>query len=136
MHKFPITDYNRFEELPLDQLNNLKFSVYIVDFNWNFLFLNDITSKNHGKRVENAVGANLWTTFPELMADPIFKIIKKNMEKRVVINQVTVSPVNGQRVNIVGYALEDCYYFASSILPDKQDLLQDLRSELNKKKRS
>jgi hypothetical protein len=136
MHKFPITEYKRFEELPLDQLNDLKFSVYLVDFGWNFLFINNFAYKNHGKRVENSVGANLWTTFPELWNNPIFQIMKKNIEKGIVVNQITVSPINAQRVNIVGYALEDCYYFSSSVLPDKRDLIQELRDQLDKKNRT
>ena len=37
MHKFPITEYKKFSELPFDKFNTLKFSVYIIDFNWNYL---------------------------------------------------------------------------------------------------
>jgi hypothetical protein len=133
MHKFPITEYKKFEELPLEELNKLKFSIYIIDFNWNFLFLNEFVHKIHGKRVKNAIGRNLWDVFPELASNPLYQMMKKNIEKGIVVNQVTHSPVNGLRVNIVGYPLEDSYYFSSSILPNKQDLLQELRAQLHKK---
>jgi hypothetical protein len=36
-------------------------------------------------------------------------------------------------LNIAGFRLEDCYYFTSSILPDKDNLIDELRSELAKK---
>jgi hypothetical protein len=134
MHKFPITSYSRFSELPLEKFDTLNFSIYILDFNWNYLFVNTFVKKNLGSRAENLAGKNMWEVFPELAADPSFQQMKKNTEKRVVTNLTVISPVNSQRINIVGYPLEDCFYFSASILPDKNDLLQELRGELGKKK--
>ena len=134
MHKFPITEYNKFAELPLEKLNTLTFSIYLIDFDWNYLFVNDFSKKNLGTRGEDLIGKNIWTEFPELAADSSFNELRKKLEKRVVANLITISPVNSQRLNIVGYPLEDCYYFSASILPDKGDLMQELRNELNKKK--
>lgn len=135
MHKFPIRKYSWFGDLPLDELNNLKFSVYIIDFDWNYLFVNEFVKKNLGARGMDLVGKNMWREFKELVDDPTFSLLKRNMEKRVLTNVVTTSPINGQRLNIIGYALEDCYYFTSSILPDKGDLLNELRGELAKNRR-
>jgi hypothetical protein len=134
MHKFPITEYHRFDELPLTRLNELNFSIYILDFNWNYMFVNEFVKKNIGSRAENLVGKNMWTVFPELAADPSFQQMKRNAEKRVLTNVTVISPINSQRINIIGYPLDDCFYFSSSILPDKNDLLQELRNELGKKK--
>jgi hypothetical protein len=134
MHKFPITEYHRFDELPLTRLNELNFSIYILDFNWNYMFVNEFVKKNIGSRAENLVGKNMWTVFPELAADPSFQQMKRNAEKRVLTNVTVISPVNSQRINIIGYPLDDCFYFSSSILPDKNDLLQELRNELGKNK--
>jgi hypothetical protein len=134
MHKFPITEYHRFDELPLTRLNELNFSIYILDFNWNYMFVNEFVKKNLGSRAENLVGKNMWTVFPELAADPSFQQMKRNAEKRVLTNVTVISPINSQRINIIGYPLDDCFYFSSSILPDKNDLLQELRNELGKKK--
>ena len=50
MHKFPITEYKKFSEIPLDKLDTFKFSVYIIDFNWNYLFVNDFAKNNLGAR--------------------------------------------------------------------------------------
>lgn len=134
MHKFPITKYHRYEELPLKRFNELNFSIYLVDFNWNYLFVNEFVKKNLGPRGENLVGKNMWETFPELVADTSFQLLKRNAEKRVVTNMTVTSPINSQRINVVGYTLEDCFYFSSSVLPDKNDLLQELRNELSKKR--
>ena len=134
MHKFPITNYTRFSELPLEKLDALSFSVYIIDFDWNYLFVNKFVEKNLGHRGENLVGKNMWEVFPELAADATFQQLKRNTEKRVVTNLTVVSPLTSHRINVVSYPLEDCFYFASSILPDKNDLLQELRNELGKKK--
>ena len=134
MHKFPITNYTKFSELPLDQFQKLKFSVYIIDFAWNYLFVNEYVKNYLGERGRDLAGKNMWVEFKELAADPNFILLRKNMEKRIATNMVAISPVNGKRLNITGYPLEDCYYFSASILPDKDDLIHELRKELNKKK--
>ena len=134
MHKFPITEYKRFSELPLDKFNTLKFSVYIMDFDWNYLFVNEFAKSLLGKRGEELVGKNMWEVFDELQHDPSFKEMRIKMEKRVTTNIIVVSPIHGRRQNITGYALEDCLYFSSSILPDKENLIEELRQQLLKKK--
>lgn len=134
MHKFPITEYKRFSELPFDKFNALKFSVYIIDFNWNYLFVNDFAKMNLGERASDLIGKNMWDEFKELATDSSFTMLKKNSEQGIPSNIIVTSPVNGKRLNITGYPLEDCYYFSSSILPDKADLLEELRNELGKRK--
>ncbi len=134
MHKFPITEYKRFSELPLDKFNTLKFSVYILDFDWNYLFVNEFAKSLLGKRGEELVGKNMWEVFDELQHDPSFKEMRIKMEKRVTTNIIVVSPIHGRRQNITGYALDDCLYFSSSILPDKENLIEELRQQLLKKK--
>ncbi|HEX6224737.1 MAG TPA: hypothetical protein VFZ52_10015 [Chryseolinea sp.] len=133
MHKFPITEYKKFSDLPLDRLNTVKFSVYIIDFNWNYLFVNDFAKNNLRDRGTNLVGMNMWDVFHELRTDPGFNLLKKNSEKGITSNIILTSPVTGQRLNITGFPLEDCYYFTSSILPDKGNLIDELRNELAKK---
>jgi len=134
VHKFPITEYKKFSELPLDKFNTLKFSVYILDFNWNYLFVNDFAKSILGERGEKLVGKNIWAEFDELQHDPSFKELRARMEKRVTTNIIVVSPIHRNRQNITGYALEDCFYISSSILPDKENLIEELRQQLLKKK--
>ena len=133
MYKFPITQYSHFAELPIEELNRLKFPVYILDFNWNYLFVNKAVEEHLGERANNLHGKNMWETFPELAADPAYKELKKKIEKGVVPRIETVSPITAKRLSITGYALKDCYYFAASVLPDKKNLIDELRSELIRK---
>ena len=134
MYKFPITEYKKFSELPLDKFNTLKFSVYIIDFNWNYLFVNEFVKQNLGDRASNLIGKNMWKEFKELAADYSFQLLKQNMERGVSSNIIVTSPIDGKRLNITGYSLQDCYYFSSSILPDKDNLIDELRNELGKRK--
>lgn len=136
MHKFPINEYRKFEELPLDKLDALNFSIYVLDLDWNYLFMNGFARKTLGSRSDKLIGKNVWLEFPELAADAVIGELRRKLDKRIVVNVITVSPVNSHRINIVGYPLEDCLYCAASILPDKTDLLQELRNELNKKSKS
>ena len=134
MHKFPIYEYRLFKELPLDKFNSFKFSVYILDFNWNYLFVNDFVHSNLGPRAKDLIGKNMWKEFPELASDPTFISLHEKMDRRIASSFSTNSPINGQRLHITGYPLEDCFYFTSSVLPDKEELLNDLRSQLTKRK--
>ena len=134
MHKFPIADYKKFSQLPFNQFDKLKFSIYIIDFNWTYLFVNDFAKINLGERGNDLVGKGMWTEFKELAADPSFKYLRKNMENGIVSNINVISPINGKRLNISGYPLEDCYYFSASVLPNKGDLIEELRNELGRKK--
>jgi hypothetical protein len=130
MMNIPVSKFTRFSELPLESFNSLKFSVYIIDFGWNYLFVNDFVRQNLGERGENLVGKNMWKQFEQLATDPTFIRLKNNMDQRIITNIVTTSPLNFQRLNIIGYPLEDCFYFSSSILPDKGSLINEIRNEL------
>jgi hypothetical protein len=130
MLNFPIDRFQTFADLPLEDFNRLRFSVYIIDFDWNYLFVNDFVQGNLGEKGKNLVGKNMWRTFTQLASDPVFQKLKANMDKRIITNIVTTSPLNFQRLNIIGYPLQDCFYFSSTILPDKDSLLNEIREEL------
>lgn len=130
MNKFNFSNYSKFSDLPLKEFDTLKFSVYVLDFNWNYLFINDFVKKNLGSKANNLLGRNMWAEFEELAIDPAFAMMKKNAEKGLKVNIVTTSLINSQRLNIIGHTLEDCWLFSASILPDKDELLDELRSVL------
>ena len=130
MNHLDISKYSYFSELPLEEFNNYKFSVYVIDKNWNYLSVNNFVKKNLGQRAEDIIGKNMWQEFKELAIDPSFLLLKKNTEKGLNTNLITTSPINSQRLNIIGYPLKDCYFFSSSILPKKEDLIDELRHEL------
>jgi hypothetical protein len=134
MHKFPINEYKTFSELPLDKFDSFKFSVYILDFGWNYLFVNEFVKQNLKERGQSLIGKNMWTIFPELAADPVFNQLKEKLDRRIACSFETHSPINGHRLSITGYPLEDCFYCSSSILPDKEELLNELRQQLIRRK--
>lgn len=132
MNRIDISKYAVFSELPLEQFENFKFSVYVLDFNWNYLFVNQFVKQNLRAKGEDLVGKNMWETFKELANDPSFLLMKKNSENGKETNMITTSPISSQKINIVGYNLKDCYLFFSSILPNKEDLIHELRGKLEK----
>jgi hypothetical protein len=129
---FPITAYRRFSELPLEQFQLRGFSIYVLDFEWNYLFVNDFVKHNLGDRAQNIIGKNMWAFFPALRHDFFFSDFKRKMEKSGTFTGVSVSPLTGQRLRVTGHALEDCFYCTSSILPNKEELISDLRKQLVK----
>ncbi|MFD2163649.1 PAS domain-containing protein [Paradesertivirga mongoliensis] len=134
MHKFPIFNYSKFKELPLEQMDALRFSIYVLDFNWNYLFVNAFACNMIKRSREELLGKNMWEVFPVLEKDPSYMLMRKNAQNGHMSDISTVSPVTRQRVNIKDYRLEDCYYFSVSVLPNKESLMDELRDQLEKTK--
>lgn len=134
MYRLNITEFNEYADLPLTEFNKHKFSVYVVDKTWNYLFVNNFVAQNLGQRADNLAGKNMWDIFPELAKSPAFISIREKTENSLITNETVISPLTGQKINITGKPLRDCYLFCSSILPDKQELYNELRAELKKSK--
>lgn len=132
MQKLDIPQNARFEDLKLEEFNSLKYAVYVINDQWNYLFVNDHAKRNLGERGSDLIGKNMWTQFEELGSDPAFVRMRAEIEKGMPVNITTNSPINDQRLNIVGYPLQDCYFFYASQLPKKDELLNELRSSLAK----
>jgi hypothetical protein len=132
MDIFGLTKDSVFSDLPFHKFNELKYSVYVVDKEWNYLFVNPFVAENLGSRGLNLVGKNMWIQFQEFVTDPSFLLLKRNTEQGLESNIVTTSPINTQKLSIKGYPLKDCYLFFSSILPKKEDVIDELRSELSR----
>ena len=123
----------RFSELPFDHFNTLKIAVYVVDLEWNYLFVNHFVSESLGERGLHLEGKNLWEQFPELASDPSYAQIKNEMESGKDIQLTTTSPIHNQKLSITGYVLHDCYIFSTVVIPKKEDLINELRKELRRK---
>lgn len=134
MHKFPIANYQRLAQLPLQEFDRFHFSVYLLDFDWNYLFVNKFACERLKVEPRELIGQNIWTRFPELANDINFQKLRHSLENSIAVNFRTVSPLTGLRLNISGIRLEDCYYCTSSVLPNSEDLLNELRQELQKRR--
>jgi hypothetical protein len=133
MDKLTVAPTMSFSELVLEEYNTLRYSIYVLDFDWNYLFVNQFVLDNLKKTKEDLLGKNMWTTFTELNEDPYFVQMKIDVEKGKPINFVSNSPLTNQRLNVVGTRLKDCYFFYSSILPKKDELMNELRQSMQKK---
>jgi hypothetical protein len=127
--EFELGNYSRFAEIPLDQLEMLGSAICIVDFNWNCLFFNKFAYKRVNI-TEEMIGKNVWSVFPVHAIHPDLRILKKNLERKKLINLITTSPLTGHRISIIGYILEDCFVLLSTTLTNKEDLITDLRNSL------
>lgn len=130
MNKLFFSGSTVFKELPFDYFDRLGFSVYVLDHNWCYLYVNEFVEKNLGKPASSLIGKNMWELYPELQTDPSFNQLRNNSEKGVMSNFITISPVTAQRLNVTGQPLHDCYFFTASVLPKKEDLIDELRGAL------
>lgn len=132
--KFSIDACKYYREIPLAALNELSFSVYIVDYQWKYLFVNKESKKVFGEFAETLIGKSALDVFSDARFKLIFDKIKRGVEKKMSINETIYSPLRGKQIVIKGYPLEDCYYFATTVLPAKDEVLGELREELNARK--
>jgi hypothetical protein len=132
MHKLSFSTSTLFKDLPVSSFDKAPYSVYVIDFDWNYLFVNKFVAKNLGRKGVHLEGKNIWKTFPELAMDFSFQGMKKRAEKGLESDFVTISPITSQKLNITGKRLKDCYLFTSSIMPKKEDLMADLKATLKR----
>ncbi|HLP14206.1 MAG TPA: hypothetical protein VK177_19905 [Flavobacteriales bacterium] len=130
--EFDSVKYDSFSTLPLPEFDTLKHSVYVTDKTWKYMYVNKFVEDNLKIVRENLIGQNMWDYFPALAMDPSFRQLKENTENHKTTQLITVSPINQKRLHITGYPLQDCYLFFSGIMPDKNNLLLELRKELPK----
>lgn len=131
---FSIEHCNRYVDLPLDIINNLPISVHIIDYNWTYLYINKNSLKVLGDSAEHLIGKNALEVFKDSRFKTIFERIQKDVVDKKACNTIIYSPLGGGQISIKGYPLEDCYYFSLLILPSKDELLEELRKELNRYK--
>jgi len=134
MNKFDFQKYQCLADIPLAELDKFGFSAYVLDFNWDYLFVNSFVGNNLGANRDELIGKNMWKQFQTLAHNHSFKQMKANAEKGLDIDFITSSPLTSQRIHIKGRKLQDCYLFTSSILPQKEKLLHELRSKLRERK--
>lgn len=132
MNKLVTPTARCFNELPLKSFDDVPFSVYVLNKDWEYLYINSFVENNLGRKKEELLGKNMWEMFPELKTDPIFNQLKSETEAGKTTNYITISPLTLHRLNIVGQPLDDCYFFTASILPNKDSLLNELRVAMNK----
>ncbi len=104
-----------------------------MDFDLNYLFANTYAFKVHNRERSGLLGENLWESLNQkMLVDTDFKVFIKRVKAGNVANVTTISALSRKRVSVTGYPLEDCYYFAVTILPDKDDLMTELCNQLKK----
>ena len=124
-----------FKDLPLEKFQAVRYSVYVIDWDWKYLFVNKFATQNLGTKGIGLEGKNIWKNFPELETDLNFQTLRANSEKGLDTNILTISPLTSQRIHITGQRLQDCYLFTSSITPNKEELLEELKNALNNRKK-
>jgi hypothetical protein len=130
---FSIENYKRYEDIQLDVLDRLPFSVYIIDYDWVYLFLNKNSIDAFGSHMDKLIGQSALEVFKDVRFEPIFEKIKYSVETKIHCHAIMYSPLRGAQVNIKGYPLEDCYCFSCTIMPSKEQVLEELRGVLNRR---
>jgi hypothetical protein len=132
VHRFPIYNYNRYSELPFGEFDIQKFAIYIVDKEWNYLFANKFVFDLHMLDRTDLIGNNVWEILQgQMQLDSQFKQFINTIKSGASSSVVTLSPMSNKRVSVIGYPLQDCFYFAVTILPDEQELRLTRKKEIN-----
>lgn len=61
--KFQVSKYTRYGQLPLDQLQSRKYSIYVIDYDWNYLYANQHAVTTFGGI--DPTGKNIRTVWEE-----------------------------------------------------------------------
>ena len=128
-----ITSDDRYYTLPFKAFEEQRHSIFVVDYTWNYLYVNSYTSERlPGITMIDRNVRDIWQEHPHIPFRPLFELLKNQVEKRQRISIQSTSPVTKKRIQISGYPLADCYCFSVSELPEKTDLLSELKNSLPK----
>ena len=87
-----------------DFLGSIPESFYVLDFDWNFVYVNKIAADTLGKKPEDLIGKNYWKLYPKQLGSAAEENFRWTMEKREIRkfefhslyfdiwSQVTVTP--------------------------------------------
>ena len=87
-----------------DFLGSIPESFYVLDFDWNFVYVNKIAADTIGKKPEDLIGKNYWKLYPKQLGTAAEENFRWTMEKREIRkfefhslylgiwSQVTVTP--------------------------------------------
>ena len=128
---FSIGSYKCFDELPQKLLDLLPYPVYVIDYNWIYLFVNEQSKLVYGTS-SDLVGKSALDAFRDPKFQQVFELIQIGIERRTSAVSTIYMPMYGQKIIVRGYALNDCYFFSTCTLPGKDELIQELREELKK----
>ena len=76
---------------------------------------------------------DVWKERPEVNFEPLYNLMKESVKKRVPMEVKSRSPLTKRAIEILGQPLKDCYYFSINEVPDKETLMQELKSLLKKR---
>jgi hypothetical protein len=131
---FSITSYNRYGDVPLIELDKLPYAAYLVSYDWVYLFINKQGRQTFGTLAEDLIGKSAREVFTGEKFKAVFDKLEEGVKKKISIEAVMYSPMRNSNINVKGYPLEDCYYFSVATLPGRQEVVDDLRNELQKRK--
>jgi PAS domain S-box-containing protein len=85
-----ITDYKT-PEPPVDKveyrfqstLDNMLEGCAILDYDWNYLYANEVNAKHSRKNKDELIGANIFTVFPGFETTLFYETFNKTMKERI-----------------------------------------------------
>jgi hypothetical protein len=131
--KFPIQSFDTFKSLPLQEFEKQRYSIFVIDYDWNYLYANAYVSERlKGISIVNRNVRQIWQDHKHLNFQPLYNMVKNPVANHQPLSLKTHSPITNNSIEISGYPLDDCYFFTVSELPEKNSLLSELKSTLKK----
>lgn len=122
-----------YTDLPFEILDELTYPVYVIDYNWIYLFINKDARSTFGRLADQLIGKSAVEIFSDARFYAVFDKIKYAVQTKNPLHAVFESPLRGRKIVLKGHPLEDCYYFSAAILPAKHEIIDELREELKRR---
>lgn len=127
-------NYKLYSQVPLAEVNQLSCAVYIIDYEWRYLFISDNAKNILGHVAEELVGADAKPIFKDPKFGALYDRLADKVNEKSPLDVTVYSPLRGGQTRIKGYPMDDCYIFWSVAMPAKADVMDELRNELKKRK--
>jgi PAS domain S-box-containing protein len=104
-----------------------------IDYDLNFLFVNQLAEKFYKSESADLLGKNIQTVFPSEMEFGPFKNVIKNVSERKSFELTYQSPFVKDWVQLIGRPFENYYTFTYRTIDYRENLKDELRLEMKRK---
>src|SRR5688572_14706121 len=99
--KFPIQSFDTFKSLPFEEFDKLRYSVFVIDYEWNYLYTNPyVAERLNGISIINRNVRDIWEDHKHLNFQPLYNIVKNPVANHQPLSLKTHSPLRNNIIEI------------------------------------
>ena len=117
-------------------LNSIQDDFYVLDHNWNFIYVSKIFASQINLKPEDFVGQNIWKMFPKHVGTPFEENFKTALEKREIKRFETHGKYTDKWYNMTVFPSSEGITVIGTDITDRKQAEEKIESTMNRLRHS